>query len=320
MKAMNKKWAAALALLLGAAILAAVCPLSLAQTDDGADRSELAGVFVRLQPNGWEEDDDFFEFDEQALLDYMKDHMSDLSGDETTLPDELGQSVHVVRDEERNLCMLWEDSVDEDGLRSTGVLCGPIFSDVSQHISVTDDGESVEVSANVYIDMETAYGDEALLTICPVYRRPDGLLCAAPDGGLMGILDGYSVSYETKAERTDEAGNQATKRLLFKVSVKAKPLPGRVTLVEMSADNQPLASREIDLTREELVETVSPEAAWALVEQSVTEKMPDEDPVNRLVREAVSLDDGEGEITLYLPSEVPGLLAPRALSIVTVHP
>ena len=51
-----KKWAALLAMLVCAALMAGC---ALARIDDFAGQDELVGVYVRLQPDGWQEDDFF---------------------------------------------------------------------------------------------------------------------------------------------------------------------------------------------------------------------------------------------------------------------
>jgi|GEM_PF-4173035 len=312
------KWMALWALALCAALMAG-CSLSLAQEDGGAGADELAGVFVRLQPDGWQ-DDDFFGYDEAALADYLQAHAGDFSGGDVALPDGLMSGVHVLADEERDMCLIWEHDENENGERSVGVACGPIFTDVHQAISATDAGERVDVSAVICLDAAIANGGDAMLTICPVYRRPDGALYATPANSMGGLLGGYSVTYETKAETTDVQGQKTENGLSFAVSTEKKPSLERAVLVEMGADNQALASREIDFAREELVERVSPATAWVLLEQYVTDMAPGEAPQKRVLREAISLDEGQAGTVLYLPSEQAGLLAANELTITRSGP
>ncbi len=301
-----KKWAALLAMLLCAA-LAAGC--SLARPDEApADPDTMVGALVRLQAEGWT-DDGFFEDNEDAIADFLKEHASSLNGGAITLPDGL-TNAHILTEEERGLCLLWEDETREDGLRSSGLFAGPVFSDGHTHVSMTDEGESVEISAVVCLDTE-ALGEEALLTVHPVYRRPDGALYAVPSTGMQGIFAGYSVTYEAKAETTDPEGRTSSRRFSVRVSFEEKPALGRAVLVEMGADNQPIAAREIDLTRDEPLEIVSDAAAWALVERYADGDAREEAPT----REAINLDGGEGQTVLYLPSAQPGMLAPKTLTV-----
>ncbi len=305
------------AVLIAAALLCAALTAgcSLARSDDFAGQDELVGVLARLQPDGWEDGDDFFEYDEEAVMDYVKAHASARSDGAMTLPEGLGGGMHIVTDSERDQCMLWEDRTDEAGQRAVGLEAGPVFSECHQQINVTDEGESVEISATLYLEAELARGEDALLTIYPVYRRPDGILYAAPTGGMMGYLDGYSQTLSTEAAQTDAEGKTTRQSRSFRVSAAAKPRVNGVTLVEMDADNNPVASREIDLTRETLAETVSPGTAWVLLETRTAGASWDDHAQETLAREAIDLQDGRGEATLYLPTGQPGILAPRTLTV-----
>ena len=306
-----KKWAALLAMLVCAALMAGCV---LARIDDFAGQDELVGVYVRLQPDGWQEDD-FFDYDEQAVMDYLQAHASQLSGGEFTPPEGLGvSSMHIVTDEERAMCMLWEDQLDELGGRSVGVAAGPVFSAVHQAISVTDEGENVEVSAVLPLDA-AVIGEEACLDIYPVYRRPDGVLYAAPDNGMMGYLDGFSETISTEATQTGADGKTVRQSRSYTVRAEVKPRVDSAKLIEMDADNNLIASREIDLTRESLVERIQPDAAWVLLEMHATEKIWDEPARESVLREAICLKDGKGEAALYLPSSQAGILAARTLTV-----
>ena len=318
-EAMRKKsakgWIALLSILLCAA-LAAGC--SLAQGDGGVAQDELVGVFVRLLPDG-SQDDDFFAYDEQAVEDYLRAHPELFSSGDFTLPDGLGQSMHILTDEEkRGQCIVFETLHDEneDGpytYRSTSV--GAIFNMMKTHITVTDEDESIEASAEVYIDAAFAFNENSLLDINPVYRRPDGMLCVEQGAGFMGIIDGVAKTITAESSSIDAEGNKTKRVMSIEVSAKAEPRVERALIIEMDENNRPIASREIDLARETLVERVSPETAWALVEARVTDKSQGGEPREKIVRKLVDLENGRGETALMLPADQEGMLVLKSLTV-----
>ena len=311
----KSKWAALLVVLLLAALLTGC---SLAREDGtAAVEDELIGVMVRYRPNG--EDDHFYEYDEEAAAQYLLAHVSELKGGEVTLPEGLNGGTHVLTDEDRNLCVLFETAQDEneDGPYTyTKNTIGAIFNMANQSIAVTDEGESVEVSAEVYIDA-TQSGENAMLDIDPVYQRADGLVYAMQDSGFMGHIGGMAKTISAESTRTDSEGQKTKRSASYEVSVKTKPRVTRAVLVEMDGNNQPIASREIDLSRDELVERVSPETAWALVETHVIMIEGDwgEAPVAKTERKLIELEDGRGETALLLPAEQEGILVLKQLTV-----
>ena len=105
----KSKWAALLVVLLLAALLTGC---SLAREDGtAAVEDELIGVMVRYRPNG--EDDHFYEHDAEAVAQYLLTHASELEGGGITLPEGLNGGTHVLTDEDRNLCVLFETAQDE---------------------------------------------------------------------------------------------------------------------------------------------------------------------------------------------------------------
>ena len=309
----RQKWMAVFALILYAGCLAGC---SLAQGDGWTGQDELAGVFVRCQPDGWE-NDNFFEYDAQAVTDYLRAHPSRLNGGEIALPDGLGQGVHILTDAERDQCLLfeWEEGEDGNGpYTARGFFAGSIFNALNQRVSVSDEGEAVEVSAAVYVDA-AAIGENACIDIDPVYRRPDGILYVAPDSGFMGMIGRVTKTFSAETASTDSSGKKTKNSLKIEVSVETRTRVERAVLLEMDENNQAIASREIDLTGEKLVETVSPKTAWVLLEQRVTDMVWGEAPQERLERQLVSLENGKGHATLLLPAAHDGLLVLKELDV-----
>jgi len=308
------KWILPLAVLLCAAVLAGC---SLAREDDGyAGQDELVGVFVRFLPNGWE-DDHFFEYDDQAVEDYLKAHASEFSGGEIDLSSAVNSGTHVLQDWERDQCILFETLEDEneDGpytYRSSTI--GAVFNMVKQHVTVTDEGESVEVKAEVYIDAAQAFNENIRLDIDPVYRRADGLLCVGSSDGFMGAIGSVSKTIAAEWTAADAGGKETKQSISFEVSAAATPRVERAILVEMDENNQPIDTHEIDLAQDELVERVSPQAAWVLVEARLLDKDWDGEAREKTVRQLIELEDGRGEASLMLPAEQEGMLVLKTLT------
>ena len=309
----KSKWAALLVVLLLAALLTGC---SLAREDGtAAVEDELIGVMVRYRPNG--EDDHFYEHDAEAAAQYLLTHASELEGGESTLPEGLNGGTHVLTDEDRNLCVLFETAQDENEegpYTYTKNTVGEIFNTTNQSVAMTDEGEAVEVSAEVYIDA-TCSGENAKLYIDPVYQRADGLVYVMQDSGFFGLFGGVAKTISAESTRIDSEGKKIKRSASYEVSVKAKPRVTRAVLIEMDENNQPVASREIDLSRDELVEFLSPETAWALVETQVIEADWGEAPVEKTERKLIELENGQGETTLILPARQDGILVLKSLTV-----
>ena len=309
----KSKWAALLSALLVAALMAG-CTLA-REEYAAAAQDELIGVMVRYRPNG--EDDHFYEYDEEAVAQYLLAHASELDRGEIKLPEGLDGGTHILTDKDRDLCVLFETAQDEneEGPYSyTKNSVGAIFNMTNQSIAVTDEGESVEVSAEVYIDAARS-SDNARLDIDPVYQRADGLVYAMQDSGFMGYVASVAKTISDESTRTDSEGKKTRKSASYEVRVEAKPRVERAVLVEMDENNQPVASREIDLGRDELVERVSRETAWVLVETRVIEADWGEAPKERIERKLVELENGRGETALMLPAEQEGILVLKSLTV-----
>ena len=309
----KSKWAALLVVLLLAALLTGC---SLAREDGtAAVEDELIGVMVRYRPNG--EDDHFYEHDEETATQYLLTHASELESGGITVPEGLNGGTHVLTDEDRDLCMLTETAQDENEegpYTYTKNTVGAIFNTTNWTVAMTDEGEAVDVSAEVYIDA-TRSGENAMLDIDPVYQRADGLVYVKPDSGLIGPFGGMAKTISAESTRIDGEGKKTKRSASYEVSVKAKPRVTRAVLVEMDENNQPIASREIDLSRDELVEFLSPETAWALVETHLIEAVWGEAPVEKTERKLIELDNGQGETTLILPARQDGILVLKSLTV-----
>ncbi len=309
----KSKWAALLAVLLIAALMTG-CSLA---REDGTvvAQDELIGVMVRYRPNG--EDDHFYEHDAEAAAQYLLTHASELEGGESTLPEGLNGGTHVLTDEDRNLCVLFETAQDENEegpYTYTKNTVGEIFNTTNHSVAMTDEGEAVEVSAEVYIDA-TCSGENAKLYIDPVYQRADGLVYVMQDSGFFGLFGGVAKTISAESTRIDSEGKKTKRSASYEVSVKAKPRVTRAVLIEMDENNQPVASREIDLSRDELVEFLSPETVWALVETHVIEADWGEAPVEKTERKLIELENGQGETTLILPARQDGILVLKSLTV-----
>ena len=309
----KSKWAALLAVLFIAALMTG-CSLA---REDGTvvAQDELIGVMVRYRPNG--EDDHFYEHDAEAAAQYLLTHASELEGGESTLPEGLNGGTHVLTDEDRNLCVLFETAQDENEegpYTYTKNTVGEIFNTTNQSVVMTDEGEAVEVSAEVYIDA-TCSGENAKLYIDPVYQRADGLVYVMQDSGFFGLFGGVAKTISAESTRIDSEGKKTKRSASYEVSVKAKPRVTRAVLIEMDENNQPVASREIDLSRDELVEFLSPETVWALVETHMIEADWGEAPVEKTERKLIELENGQGETTLILPARQEGILVLKSLTV-----
>ena len=309
----KSKWAALLAVLFIAALMTG-CSLA---REDGTvvAQDELIGVMVRYRPNG--EDDHFYEHDAEAAAQYLLTHASELEGGESTLPEGLNGGTHVLTDEDRNLCVLFETAQDENEegpYTYTKNTVGEIFNTTNQSVVMTDEGEAVEVSAEVYIDA-TCSGENAKLYIDPVYQRADGLVYVMQGSGFFGLFGGVAKTISAESTRIDSEGKKTKRSASYEVSVKAKPRVTRAVLIEMDENNQPVASREIDLSRDELVEFLSPETVWALVETHMIEADWGEAPVEKTERKLIELENGQGETTLILPARQEGILVLKSLTV-----
>ena len=263
---------------------------SLAREDQTLPPDELTGVMVRLGKTN----------------EYGRLEPSPFSsaGDLDIDPDPFYPVTEAVYDR----CLLLEKY--DDGI---GTNAGSWFSGVHSHFSEADEEKSVALSATVYLDPETAYSNQRI-TISPVYRRADGSLYALNDtNGFMGDLDGFQTKFSAEKSETDQKGSTFTDRCSFEVSVQARPRVERLRLIEMDENNRPLSAQEVDLLSSAPLR-VSANAAWVLAEEYAVDGHPGEAPFETLLREAVSLKEGKGELSLYLPVEN-GILSLRAFSI-----
>lgn len=168
-----------------------------------------------------------------------------------------------------------DSRIDENGDEMRGFEQDGWPGNVHHHITVSDDGETYESDAVVYITGApmTSQSDEdeyGVLCLDTIFRRDDGTLYAqTADGAMMGNIDGFSQEWKYESTVTDPSGETSSFTVRMKVTVKYIMELEKAWIAAFDTEGTLLKRDALDWrnAEEELLYTIPEGAAYLILEE-----------------------------------------------------
>ncbi len=156
---------------------------------------------------------------------------------------------------------------DENGESYIASDIGECFSEAHVAIKTTDEGEEYSLTGVLYLE-QSKIPTGATLMLESVYQREDGSLYAVSTGSNYGgHLTGLGYDRTDSHTFTDEKGEKRGETTTLHLDVREGAPIESAVLIAFSAENEVLSRQPLD--DEDL--TVSPDAAWALLVETLTD-------------------------------------------------
>ncbi len=273
---MNRRFVMILTL---AALAVLCCGCRLAREEVAARDDRMVGVTLSVvdwgEPTGYDEEGNPY---------------WDLTGQDDPMPTEgeLGSYTY---------CVLREETEEGPASAAEGFWPG----DMHTHLSVSDDGESVELTGTVCLSREKFNEDAfAEVYVRPVFRDGEGALYSdTSSGGMAGNIGESTVSM---AQTETAAKNGETLSRAFSWSVTLKVVDPVLSARVLSFDEAGalIGSEELALSAEGMA-CAAPESAAFLVLEAVSVGADGQTAVSRQIASRGEWDGDASPFTLYLP-------------------
>lgn len=258
---------AAVLLVLSLCMLPTGCQLALDREDSAPDR--FVGFSVRLTDP----------FSDDPATDRRQSHEVD------------GQKLIIFTSTENGETFIASDA-------------GEWLGDVHMHVKTTDESEQYLLSGVLSV-CEEAIPSGCILQAEHVYQRSDGSMYAVKGGSsFSGSLGGLEirVSESSKITGSDGSARELFCEVTLTVEADLPLISARLT--EIGEDGVPLAAHDLTGTEKEI--WLSPEAEWALLEETMKD--------GSVRRTAVNAPLDEATVELLLPEEN-GILIPFSCTL-----